>query len=83
MTAMTYAMKFLRTELNKEMAWQYSCIKDLSKGRKVKPERSLEMKKREREERIVSIRMAIHVLKLAKKAKHISKPEYYWLNPKL
>ena len=75
----TYASRFLRAELNREMAWAYSFLKDQGK-RKIHPERSLEWKKREREERILSIRMALHVLKIAKKAQP-SKPEYYWLNP--
>lgn len=77
----TYAAKFLRTELNREMAWAYSFIKDKNNDRKIHPSRSLEMRKRNREERILSIRMALIILKLAKKAQP-GRPEYYWLSPK-
>lgn len=77
-----YAMKFLRTELNKERSWQTSFFKDQERDRKMNPGRSFEMKKRQKEDRIVSIQMAIHVLKLAKKMKHLERPQYYWLNPK-
>jgi len=76
---MTYAARFLRSELNREMAWEYSFLKDISQDRKIHPARSLEFKKREREQRIVSIRLALQALKQAKKG--YTRPEYYWLNP--
>jgi len=76
---MTYAARFLRSELNREMAWEYSFLKDISQDRKIHPARSLEFKKREREQRIVSIRLALQALKQAKKG--YVKPQYYWLNP--
>lgn len=74
-------MKFLRDELNRERSWEYAFFKDQGKDRKIKPERAFEMKQRQKQERISSIQMAIHVLKLAKKMKHLEKPEYYWLHP--
>jgi len=74
-----YAARFLRSELNREMAWEYSFLKDISQDRKIHPARSLEFKKREREQRIVSIRLALQALKQAKKG--YVKPQYYWLNP--
>ena len=76
---MMYAARFLRSELNREMAWEYSFLKDISQDRKIHPARSLEFKKREREQRIVSIRLALQALKQAKKG--YVKPQYYWLNP--
>jgi hypothetical protein len=76
---MTYAARFLRSELNREMAWEYSFLKDKAQDRKIHPERSLEFKKREREQRIVSIRLALQALKQAKKG--YVRPEYYWLKP--
>ena len=76
---MTYAARFLRSELNREMAWEYSFLKDISQDRKIHPARSLEFKKREREQRIVSTRLALQALKQAKKG--YVKPQYYWLNP--
>ena len=80
---MIYAIRFLRAELNRERSWENGYFKDLVKNRKMNPKRSLEMRKRTQQERILSIQMALTALKLVKKTQHYERPQYYWLNPKV
>lgn len=76
---MSYAIKFLREELNRERAWMTRYQIAVSLGRYIEMERVADMSQRVRENRIQDLQQAIVVLKPLKKIRKKKKPLYYWL----
>lgn len=73
---MTYALKILRKELNKERSYAHHFYKRIGNGLDISPELQLEMRKRDKEKRVASMEIAILALK-----KYKRKPQYYWTGP--